>query len=368
MALSPNGEDTLVLCDGCGYSANQQIARFRKDVPQKEDPLPTEEVATPSTTTIADLAALLGIPESRTAKAVFRYSPTENKLIFAVVRGDMELSDTKLMNAAKAGTLRPATAEEIAAVGAVAGYASPVGLSKALVIVDDLIPASPNLVAGANRDGFHLRNVNYGRDFTAQVVADIVEAAEGALCPECGKALRLTRGIEVGNIFKLGTKYSDAMGATFLDAEGQSRPIVMGCYGIGVGRLMASVIEQLHDEKGICWPISLAPYPVHLVALTVEDEQVRATAESVLAELAAAGIEALYDDRSDSAGVKFNDADLMGIPLRLTISPRTLKEEAVELKGRRDEKPERVPRSSVVAAVRERLDALWAALPGAPSV
>jgi prolyl-tRNA synthetase len=367
MALSPNGEDTLVLCDGCGYSANQQIAAFAKPAPEPETPLPLEEVATPNTTTIADLTALLGIPTSRTAKAVFRYSPAEKKLIFAIVRGDMEVSDTKLANAAKAGDLRPATTEEIAAVGGVAGYASPVGISGARVIVDDLIPDSPNLVAGANREGFHFRNVNYGRDYTAQVVADIVEATEGAPCPKCGQALRLTRGIEVGNIFKLGTKYSGALGATFLDAEGQSRPIVMGSYGIGVGRLMAAAIEQLHDEKGICWPISLAPYPVHLVALTVEDEPVRAAAEGVLAELAAAGIESLYDDRADSAGVKFNDADLMGMPLRLTVSPRTLKEEAVELKGRRDAIGERVPRADVVAAVRERLDALWAALPGPPS-
>jgi prolyl-tRNA synthetase len=367
MALSPHGEDTLVLCDGCGYSANQQVAAFKKPEPEPEEPLPLEPVATPDTTTIAALAALLGIPASRTAKAVFSFSASEGALIFAVVRGDMEVSDTKLTNAAKAGALRPATAEEIAAAGAVAGYGSPVGLKGARVIVDDLIPRSQNLVAGANREGYHLRNVNYGRDFTASVVADIAEATEGAACPNCGAALRLTRGIEVGNIFKLGTKYSDALGATFLDAEGQQRPIVMGSYGIGVGRLMASVIEQSHDEKGIWWPISLAPYPVHLVALTIENGEVRATAEAVLQELTATGIEALYDDRADSAGVKFNDADLLGMPLRLTISPRGLKEDAVELKGRRDAAPERVPRAQVIAAVQERLATLQGALPGPPS-
>lgn len=362
MALSPHGEDTLVLCDGCGYAANQQIATFKKPVPEPEEPLPLEPVATPGAATIADVAGFLGIPQSRTAKAVFRFSPGENRLIFAVVRGDMEVSDTKLTNAAKAGALRPATTEEIAAVGAVAGYASPVGLTGACVIVDDLIARSPNLVAGANREGWHLRNVNYGRDFTAHVVADIAEAFHGAACPNCSAPVRLTRGIEVGNTFKLGTKYSDALGAMFLDAEGRHRPIVMGSYGIGVGRLMASVIEQRHDEKGICWPISLAPYPVHLVALTVENDEVRATAEAVLNELTAAGIEALYDDRADSAGVKFNDADLLGMPLRLTVSPRTIQQDVVELKGRREATPERVPRTQMLAAVQKRLAALWAEL------
>jgi prolyl-tRNA synthetase len=372
MALSPYGEDTLVLCDGggsaasCGYSANQQVATFRKPEPETAEMLPMEPVPTPNTATIADLAKLLQIPESRTAKAVFRYSADEQKLIFAVVRGDMEVSDTKLSNAAKAGALRPATPEEIAAAGAVAGYASPVGIRNALVIVDDAIPNSRNLVAGANREGEHLRNVNYGRDYTAQTIADIAEASEGASCSKCGAPLRLTRGIEVGNIFKLGTKYSDSMGVTFLDAEGQQRPVVMGCYGIGVGRLMAAVIEQSHDEKGILWPISLAPYPVHVVALTIENDEVREAAEALVRDLAAAGIPAIYDDRADSAGVKFNDADLMGMPLRLTVSPRGLKEDAIELKLRRDASPERISRETVVAVVQERLEALRGELPGPP--
>jgi prolyl-tRNA synthetase len=366
MALSEHGEDTLVLCDACSYAANQQIATFRKPQPDTDEMLPMEPVETPNTTTIAAVAELVGVPESCTAKAVFRFSPSQKRLIFAVVRGDMEVSDTKLSNAAGANDLRPATTEEIAAAGAVAGYASPVGLSGVRVIVDDAIPNARNLVAGANREGMHLRNVNYGRDFTAEVVADIAEAAAGAPCVQCGAPLRLTRGIEVGNIFKLGTKYSEALGATFLDAEGQQRPIVMGSYGIGVGRLMAAVIEQRHDERGIAWPISLAPYPVHLVALTVENDPVRETAEAVLRELTEAGIEVLYDDRADSAGVKFNDADLLGMPLRLTVSPRTLKEDAVELKGRTDEAPERVPRAGILAAVQQRLAALRAALPGPP--
>jgi prolyl-tRNA synthetase len=370
MALSEHGEDTLVLCDACGYSANQQIATFRKvgtptpAAQETEEPLPMEPVATPDTTTIAAVASLLGVPESRTAKAVFRFSPSLDRLIFVVVRGDMEVSDTKLANAAGASDLRPATAEEIAAVGAVAGYASPVGLSGVRVIVDEAIPTARNLVAGANREGTHLRNVNYGRDFTAEAIADVAEATAGAPCVQCGAPLRLTRGIEVGNIFKLGTKYSEALGATFLDAEGHQRPIVMGSYGIGVGRLMAAVIEQRHDEHGIRWPISLAPYPVHVVALTIENDPVRETAEAILRELAGAGIEALYDDRADSAGVKFNDADLLGMPLRLTVSPRGLKEDVIELKGRTDAAPERVPRANLLAAVQERLAALRAELPG----
>lgn len=264
------------------------------------------------------------------------------RFIFAVVRGDMEVNETKLANAVKASDLRPATEEEIRSVGAEPGYASPVGLKGALVVVDDAIPGSPNLVAGANREGYHLLNVNYGRDYQAQIITDIVAAQEGDSCPRCGGALRTVRGVEVGNIFKLGTRYSDAMGCTYLDRDGQEKPVIMGSYGIGSGRLLACVAEQHHDENGLILPVSVAPYHVHLVALAGKgNTETQERADALYDALKAAGVEVLYDDREESPGVKFNDADLIGLPLRLTVSERAHKAGGVELK-RRDQAEKRI--------------------------
>lgn len=367
MYLTPIGEDTLLLCDACGYSANRQIARFRKAAPVAEAALPIEKVATPETKTIADLAALLGIPESRTAKAVFLIATlsdgekTREQFVFAVIRGDLEVNETKLANALKARSLRPATEAEIRATGAVPGYASPVGLSphvSRITIVDDLIPSSPNLVAGANEDGCHLLNVNYGRDYTADIVADIAAAGEGDACPECSAALREVRGVEVGNIFKLGTKYTEALGATFLDKDGVEKPIIMGSYGIGVGRLLACAAEEHHDEHGLIWPINIAPYQVHLVELRgkgAESEPAENLAEKLYRELWAGGVEVLWDDRPESPGVKFNDADLIGLPIRITVSERALKQGGVEFKRREQAEKEIVPLENVVEHIRAML-------------
>jgi prolyl-tRNA synthetase len=340
MYLTPVGEDTLLFCDRCGYSANRQVARFAKPAPAAEAPLPVEKVPTPGTASIESLAALLQIPAARTAKAVFLVATLEQegesreRFVFAVVRGDMEVNETKLANALGARDLRPAQEDEIRATGAVPGYASPFGLKDVLVVADDLVPASPNLVAGANEAGFHLRNVNYGRDYTAAIVADIAAAREGDPCPECGGPLRASRGVEVGNIFKLGTRYSDALGCTFTDESGQSRPVIMGSYGIGLGRLLACIAEQHHDERGLAWPVSVAPYPVHLVQLASKTGQSEQAAARLYQDLLAGGIEALYDDRPESAGVKFMDADLIGLPLRLTVGERSLKNGGVEFKRR----------------------------------
>jgi len=341
MFLTPIGEDTLLLCDACGFSANRQVATMHKSLPASEDLLPVEPVATPDCKSIDDLATFLGVPAARTAKAVFMMATIPDgqvkreRFVFAVVRGDMDVNETKLSNALKAQSLRPATEDEIRTVGAVPGYASPVGLKDVLVIVDDAIPASYNLVAGANREGYHLRNVNYGRDYQADRVLDIAAAGEGDACPQCGAALRSVRGVEVGNIFKLGTRYSEAMGCTFQDANGQERPVIMGSYGIGVGRLLACVAEAHHDEHGLVWPLAVAPYPIHLLALTSKGSpETQATAERLYAELTAAGLEPLYDDRLESPGVKFTDADLIGLPVRLTISERGVKAGGVELKRR----------------------------------
>jgi prolyl-tRNA synthetase len=292
MYLTPIGEDTILICDECEYMANRQVARFQKPVPMEEKPRPIEKVATPGVTTIEGLAEFLGIPESRTAKAVFRTATiTEGrkdveKFVFAVVRGDMGVNETKLANIVKAKSLRPAEDEEIRAIGAIPGYASPIGIEDVIVVVDDLIPESPNLVAGANDEGYHLLNVNYGRDYQASVIGDIVAAESGYACPDCGAGMQSSKGVEVGNIFKLGTRYSESMGCTFLDKDGQVKPVIMGSYGIGVGRLLACVAEEYHDEQGLIWPIAVAPYHVHLVALRGGEE----TAERLYADLQSADI------------------------------------------------------------------------------
>ncbi len=352
MYLTPIGEDSLLICDNCGYAANRHIARFTKEAFKDEDAKPLEKVATPGAKTIADLAGFLDIPESKTAKAVFLVATivegTEEteKLVLAIVRGDMDLNETKLANVLTAKELRPALEEEIIASGAVPGYASPKELKNTVIVVDDLIPDSPNLVAGANEEGYHFLNVNYPRDYQADIVADIAVAEEDSLCPECGQKMHLQRGVEVGNIFKLGTRYTEAMGAKFLDAEGNSKPVIMGSYGIGSGRLMASIVEEHHDEFGLVWPISVAPYEVHLIVLPKKAKSSEAeekgldpvsVAEQLYEEFRSSGAEILFDDRRESPGVKFNDADLIGVPIRLTVSERALKEGGIEVK-RRDQK------------------------------
>ncbi|MEZ4862656.1 MAG: proline--tRNA ligase [Caldilineaceae bacterium] len=367
MALAPIGEDTLLLCDSCGYKANRQIATFRKSVATEGEAQPLAEVHTPAVNTIAALADFLQIPESATAKAIFLMAELQGddgqpreQFVFAVVRGDMELNETKLTNAIKARRLRPATVDEIKSIGAEPGYGSPLGIQRdqVILVVDDLIPQSPNLVAGANRQDWHYRHVNYGRDYSADLVIDLVAAGEGAACPQCGEAMCAVRGVEVGNIFKLGAKYSKAMGAYYLDEQGEQQPIVMGSYGIGSGRLMACVLEEHYDEQGIRWPISIAPYQVMLVSLaTPRTPDVTAAADGIYQQLSEAGIEVLYDDRDERAGVKFNDADLLGIPLRLTIGAKGLKNGIVEYKVRRTGDGGEIALDNLVAGVQALIDA-----------
>jgi prolyl-tRNA synthetase len=369
MYLTPVGEDTLVLCDKCGYAANRQIARFKKPGVEKEEERAVERVATPGITTIEQLAGFLGVPAARTAKAVFMVATLNEgeretqRMMFAVVRGDMAVNETKLANAVKASELRPAREDEIRDIGAEPGYGSPVGVHGALVVVDDLVAESPNLVAGANVVGYHLLNVNYGRDYEADVVADIASAQEGDACVECGGPLRLAGGVEVGNIFKLGTRYSADMECTYLDRDGETRLVVMGSYGIGVTRLLACIAEEHRDERGLVWPISVAPYEVHLVSLANEGaqgEEVRRVAEGLYTELQAAGVEVLYDDREATPGVKFNDADLIGVPLRVTVSARSLRNGGVEVKRRDGGEVEVVGLARVPDIIRIGLTELWA--------
>ena len=334
MLLNPAGEDTLVLCNQCGYASNQQVAQVRRPEPRVSDPLPTEDVATPGTATIADLAAFLGITAADTAKAIF-FTAGDGRLISAIVRGDDEVNETKLSNAVKGGALRPAREDEIRSTGMVPGYASPIGAVGTFVVVDDLAARSSNLVAGANRAGYHRRNVNVGRDFQPDLVTDIANAREGDPCPVCGSPVILRTAIEVGNIFKLGTKYTEALGARYLGEDGLEHPIVMGSYGIGLGRNLACIVEAHHDDKGIVWPASVAPYAAHLVTVSANrDPRVNEVAEALHARSMAVGREVLYDDRDESPGVKFKDAELLGMPWILTVSPRSLAAGGIEVTER----------------------------------
>jgi prolyl-tRNA synthetase len=385
MFLTPIGEDTLILCNACGYSANRQVARFQKMPALPEELKAIEKVHTPACKTIEDLANLLGVPKSRTAKAVFFMATIpqdpeglskplwseQEQFIFAIIRGDMDLNETKLANAIGARDLRPATEDEIKAIGAVPGFASPIGLTPlpkgegpgVRVIVDDSITFSPNLVAGANETDHHLLNTNTPRDYVADIVTDIAAADEGHACPECGCALRKERGVEVGNLFKLGTSYSEALGCTFLDKVGQQKPVIMGSYGIGVGRLLACIAEAHHDEHGLVWPITVAPFQVHLVLLRGNGSpQAEETADKLYTDMQTAGIEVLYDDRDESPGVKFNDADLIGCPVRITVSERALGQGGVEMKLRQEQAKGIVPLEETVARLRSVLQSMQAEL------
>ena len=373
MYLTDIGEDTLYICDESGYRANKEVATFKKqgnDAP----PQALEKVHTPGHKTIADLAAFLQIEESQTAKAVFMYGPIagEEKVILAIVRGDMELNTVKLQKHLKTDKLRPATDEEIKSIGCVPGFASPINIdrSKAFVIVDDLIVNTNNLVAGANETDYHYLNVCYERDYTADQVEDIVSAFDGAPCPiseQAGPVLRSVRGIEVGNIFQLGPKYTKAMGAQFTDENGRLQDIIMGSYGIGVGRILACSVEEYHDDRGIRLPISIAPYEVLLISLH-DNEEVIGIAESLYEDLRKEGVEVLYDDRTKkvaSPGIKFGDADLIGIPIRLMVSKRSLGNGGMEVKLRRDSEAAIIAVEEIIPWVKKNIATLYAELEAA---
>ena len=352
--LTEIGEDNIILCSCCGYAANQERAEF---TPRQAAGTvgELEDVETPGVTTIEGLADFLGIPAQSTAKAAFFL--VDGEPTFAVIRGDLEVNELKLINALDALEARPLLPEEVEEAGWVAGYASPIGVDPARVIADPSVVDAGGLVAGANRVGMHARNVTYGRDWTAATVADIGMARPGDTCAECDDALEMRRGIELGHIFKLGTRYAEPMEATFLDADGERRTPIMGCYGIGVERLMAAAVQANHDELGIIWPRSIAPYDVHIVPLGGSDD-VGAAVASIEAELAQLGLNVLTDDRDERAGVKFNDADLMGAPLRITIGARGLRQGQVELKLRHAAESSSVPIDDAVTAVQEALASL----------
>lgn len=351
MLVAATGEDEIINCAKCGYAANAEKAVCIKARVRDDQPLPLMEVPTPGMSTIEQVSGFLKVPRDRTLKAVLYVA--DGEVVLVLIRGDLEVNEIKLKNALRCNDLRLATPAEVAAKGIVAGFVSPVGLNGIRVVADDSVTEGINFVSGANKPDAHIKNVNYPRDFRADIVTDIARTCAGDACPKCGTALVSTRGIEVGHIFKLGTYLSETLGASFIDAEGTSRPIIMGCYGIGIGRLLAAAIEQNHDDKGIIWPLPIAPYQVYLCPLYRENSPVAAVAERLYGEMVAQGIEVLFDDRSESAGVKFNDADLLGIPLRVTLSARTLETNSAEVKWRAEKKAELVPLEGITVKLRQ---------------
>ncbi len=345
MAPSVSGEDAVALCSGCGYAANVEVATsvappasFREEK--------REEVATPGARTIDEVSGLLKIPPARTLKSLL-YVTLRGPLM-VLLRGDQQLHEKKLAHLV--GEYRPAHRDEIREItGAEAGSIGPVGLT--LPLFADTSVKEGSYVAGANRDGYHLRGVAPGTDLSPRF-ADLHVAREGDLCSACGKPLAVERVIEVGNIFKLGTKYSEPMGATFVEEDGRERPIVMGSYGIGPARIAAAAVEQNHDADGIIWPAAIAPCAVHLVAVNMKEGTMTGVAEQIDSELATAGVSVLYDDRDERPGVKFKDADLLGIPLRVTVGTRFLKEGKVEIRTRKTREEAAVIPSEVLSTVR----------------
>lgn len=354
MLITESGEDEIIHCPSCGYAANKEKAQSVKPALDRAQPLPLEEIFTPNVRTIEDVANFVRVPTSQTLKAVF-YS-ADGELVFVVVRGDFEVNETKLKNLLRCSDIRLATDEEVTRAGLVPGAASPVGIKGIKVIADDSITLGSNFVAGGNRPDTHLKNVNYPRDFAVDSISDIVSARPGDSCPKCEGKLLASHGIEVGHVFKLGTFLSERLGAYFTDRNGISRPMIMGCYGIGLGRLLAAIVESNHDDKGIIWPVAVAPFQVHLCPVNMEDNTIVETAEKLYRGLLSEGIEVLFDDRTESAGVKFNDADLLGIPLRMTLSRRTIKNQNIEIKWRREEQTQLVPIEGIPLQVKTLLE------------
>lgn len=364
MYVTPIGEDTIFICDECGYKANREVATVRKEYSRSQQ-RELKKIHTPNAKTIKDLSTLLSREEKEFAKVVFYTGTINDKetVIVSIVRGDMDVNSTKIQNATKAKDLKYSTDKEINSIKAVVGYASPLGIDreKAIVIVDDLVANTNNLVIGANEEHYHYEGSCYGRDYNADIVADIVVAYDGALCPMSESnncTLKSVRGIEVGNIFQLGTKYTEALGAHYIDEKGKKQIVVMGSYGIGVGRLLACLAEEYNDEKGLKLPISVAPYQVIISAL-LDDETIKQQADDLYELLIRNNFEVIYDDRENkvaSLGEKLNDADLIGIPIRLLISKRSISKGGVEVKIRTKLSSEIVSIQNIVPLLRNIID------------
>lgn len=356
--LADAGESNIAYCSECDYAASDEKAELAVIRAEAEDALPLEKVATPGTKTIALLADYLKIPVEKTIKAV-AYQTEKDEVVLAFVRGDHEVNEVKVLNAVGAIALRMADEAAIRAVGGEPGFMSPIGVRKGTkVVVDATVMEMVNAVAGANEADAHYKNVTPKRDFGEPIVADIRLVQEGDPCPRCGAPLKMTRGIEAGQVFMLGTKYSEALHATFLDESGKEKPLVMGCYGIGVGRTMAAAIEQNNDKDGIIWPRAIAPFEVVVVPVNAKVPEQLALAEKIYGELKAAGMDVLLDDRKERAGVKFKDCDLIGYPLRVTVGPKAVEDGMIELHVRRTGETVIEPEASYLAKAKTLLETL----------
>jgi prolyl-tRNA synthetase len=359
MAVSPFGEDSVVTCGKCRYAANREKAecpppRMGSSGEDTREILPVQEVATPGAHTIDQVSSFLQVPPRQILKTLIYRA--EGGFIAAIVRGDHEVNEAKLRRAAQAETLELATPEEIQReTGGPIGFSGPAGL-KLRLLADYAAVQVCNGVAGANKGDTHLVNVNANRDFRPQMVGDFRVAVAGDACPRCGAPLGFTRGIEVGHVFKLGTRYSKKMNSVYLDDKGQLHPMVMGCYGIGVNRILAAAVENHHDEAGILWPRELAPYQVEIVSLDHKKLQIVETAHSLYDRFVQAGIEVLWDDRDAAPGVKFTDADLIGIPVRITVGRRTLESGTVDVRTRKNKDQKSVTLEQVVETVKHDLE------------
>ena len=356
MVIADSGEAEIVYCNECDYAANVEKAEMHVIEAPEEEAKAVEEVKTPDCKTIADVCAYLNLPVDKSVKAVAFNS--EKGLILCFVRGDHEVNEIKVINTVGVNEVEMAEESLLAAAGTVGGYMGPVGIDseKTIVVVDSTVMKMHNICCGANKEGYHLLNVNPGRDFTPTYVADIRLIQEGDPCPHCGGKVSKARGIEVGQVFKLFTKYSEAMHATFLDENGKEKPMVMGCYGVGVSRTMAAAIEQNNDKDGMIWPVAIAPYEVLVVPVNTKDEASTQKAEAIYEELKKAGVEAVIDDRNERPGVKFKDADLIGYPLRVVVGPKTLAEGKLEVKVRRTGEVQMLPiDSDYIGAIKELL-------------
>lgn len=353
MVITPSGEDTLLICEHCGYAANREVARRQILIPDSQPPQNRKRISTPNVTSVESLAKFTNGAQASILKCVL-YTTSHKQPVLACVLGDQEINEIKLAKAlgVSEGDVRVMNQAEAERLSLTVGYVSPIGMNmkEHIIIVDETVVTAANLVAGANERDYHFTGVNYGRDFEATLIADISHVKEGDACPQCRAKLSLVRGIEVGNIFKLGTKYSLPMQANFTNRDGAVMPMVMGCYGIGITRMLATIVEQNHDELGMIWPLGVAPYRFHLIAIG-SDDTILNLANQVYEHLGEHSV--LFDNRAVSTGVKLADADLLGMPIRITVSERALTRGGVEVQIRRTRETEYVPVEHLEARLKE---------------
>lgn len=356
MAVSSIGEDTILKCSKCDYAANSEKAEFVR-IKQKtisEKILPLEEIHTPEIKTIESLTKNLSLDPDKMIKTLI-YLDSNNQPLAAIIRGDLDVNETKLSNLNDGKDLRLATSEELSNLNIPYGFASPIQLKNIKIIVDTSVNFGNNYIIGSNKENFHYKNSNYPRDFSSDIVSDIALAKPQDLCVKCNNKLELKKGIEVGHVFKLGTKYSEKLGAMYINSENKQIPIIMGCYGIGIGRLLSAVIEQNNDQKGIIFPKSIAPFDAMLSVINTKQENIRKIGEEFYSNLMNCGLDILYDDRDESPGVKFKDSDLLGLPFRIVLSERNLKNQQVEIQERKSGKQELVSFETAIEKIKMKI-------------